>query len=176
MAENLNVDKFRNGDPRPEAKTEEEWKRAGENKQPAWCYYNNNPANSKKYGKLYNWYAVNDLRGLAPEGYHIPTDAEWTTLTNYLGGESEAGTKMKSTQGWKDGGNGTNSSKFSGLPGGFRYRSGLFSTNGGNGIWWSSTEYRNDNAWFRFLSYYYGDFYRFNISKIRGLSVRYLRD
>ena len=74
-------------------------------------------ANGDKYGKLYNWYAVNDPRGIAPNGYHIPTDAEWTQLDDYLGGEeSEAGTKMKSTSGWYHNGNGTNSSGFSCLP------------------------------------------------------------
>ena len=96
MTENLNVDKFRNGDPIPEAKTYEEWKKAGENKQPAWCNYKNDPANGEKYGKLYNWFAVNDPRGLAPKGCHIPSDKEWTVLTDFLGGNKVAGTKMKS--------------------------------------------------------------------------------
>jgi len=100
MTKNLDVSTFRNGDPIPEAKTDEAWKAAGENKQPAWCYYDNDPKNGTKYGKLYNWYAVNDPRGLAPAGYHIPTDAEWTVLTDYLGGEDVAGKKMKSTSGW----------------------------------------------------------------------------
>ena len=96
MTKNLDVSTFRNGDPIPEAKTDEEWEKAGENKQPAWCYYNNDPGNGEKYGKLYNWYAVNDSRGLAPVGYHIPSDAEWTILTDFLGGEDAAGNKMKS--------------------------------------------------------------------------------
>ena len=78
MTKNLDVATFRNGDPIPQAKTDEEWEKAGENQQPAWCYYDNDPANGAKYGKLYNWYAVNDSRGLAPVGYHIPSDAEWT--------------------------------------------------------------------------------------------------
>jgi uncharacterized protein (TIGR02145 family) len=94
MTKNLDVSTFRNGDPIPEAKTDEEWKKAGENKQPAWCYYDNDPANGAKYGKLYNWYAVNDSRGLAPVGYHIPSDAEWTKLEVFLG--ADAGNKMKS--------------------------------------------------------------------------------
>ena len=98
MTTNLNVDKFRNGDPIPEAKTNEEWERAGENHQPAWCYYENKAANGTKYGKLYNWYAVNDPRGLAPEGFHVPSDEEWTTLEEYLG--DDAGKKMKSKSGW----------------------------------------------------------------------------
>ena len=102
MSENLNVDKFRNGDPIPEAKTDEEWEKAGENGEPAWCYYNNNPDNGDRYGKLYNWFAVNDPRGLAPEGWKIPSDEDWTRLTDFLGGESVAGQKMKSTEFWAD--------------------------------------------------------------------------
>jgi len=94
MTENLDVSTFRNGDSIPEAKTNEEWKRAGELKQPAWCYYDNVPKNGTIYGKLYNWYAVNDARGLVPKGYHVPSDEEWTILTDFLG--SDAGTKMKS--------------------------------------------------------------------------------
>ncbi len=94
MTKNLDVATFRNGDPIPEAKTNGEWEAAGHNEQPAWCYYDNDPANGAKYGKLYNWYAVNDSRGLAPSGYHVPTDQEWIILTRFLG--SDAGTKMKS--------------------------------------------------------------------------------
>ena len=100
MTKNLDVSSFRNGDGIPQAKTDEEWEAAGDNKQPAWCYYENNAANGTKYGKLYNWYAVNDARGLAPAGYHIPTDEEWTVLSTFLGGEDVAGKKMKSTSGW----------------------------------------------------------------------------
>lgn len=100
MKENLNVSTFRNGDPIPEAKTDEEWKAAGDAKQPAWCYYDNDPKNGAKYGKLYNWYAVNDSRGLAPEGWHVPTDVEWSVLIGYLGGEKDITKKIKSTSGW----------------------------------------------------------------------------
>lgn len=84
MSENLNVDKFRNGDSIPHAKTNEEWKKAGENKQPAWCYYDNDPKNATKYGKLYNWYAVKDFRNITPKGWHIPSNAEWVEIENQL--------------------------------------------------------------------------------------------
>jgi len=94
-AKNLDVATFRNGEIIPEAKTDEEWSAAGRNKQPAWCYYDDDAKNGTKYGKLYNWYAVNDARGLAPAGYHIPTDEEWTVLSTFLGGEDVAGKKMK---------------------------------------------------------------------------------
>ena len=100
MAENLSVFYFRNGDPIPVVKTAEAWEKAGENSEPACCYYENNAEYGKTYGVLYNWHAVNDPRGLAPEGWHVPTDAEWTVLTNYLDAAENEGTKMKSTSGW----------------------------------------------------------------------------
>ena len=124
-SKNLDVATYRNGDVIPQVQDENAWANLTTG---AWCYYNNDASNGTKYGKLYNWYAVNDPRGLAPKGYHIPTDEEWTKLSDYLGGESEAGTKMKSTSGWYNNGNGTNSSGFSGLPGGSRHDNGsLFS-------------------------------------------------
>ena len=150
MTTNLNVDKFRNGDLIPEAKTDEEWERAGENQQPAWCYYENKAANGTKYGKLYNWYAVNDPRGLAPEGFHVPSDAEWTNLEEFLG--DNAGKKMKSKSGWDFDRNGTNSSVFSGLPAGSRYINGSFGYIREQGNWWSSTEYDTEYSYHRYLS------------------------
>jgi uncharacterized protein (TIGR02145 family) len=176
MTENLNVDKFRNGDPIPEAKTAEEWSNAKDNKQPVWCYYDNDPSNGTKYGKLYNWYAVNDPRGLAPNGYHIPTFEEWGKLIAYLGGEDTAAKKMKSTSGWKDNGNGTNSSGFSGLPGGFRGFNGTFYDVGVYGYWWSSSESNTGFAWYRFLDYLDGSVGSYDGTKGRWLSVRCLRD
>ena len=97
---NLDVSTFRNGDPIPQAKSDDEWAKAGENKQAAWCYYKNDPANGAKYGKLYNWYAVNDPRGLAPVGYHIPTTEEWGVLAKILGNDSTTGPKLKTINGW----------------------------------------------------------------------------
>lgn len=176
MSENLNVDKFRNGDPIPEAKTDEEWVKAGKNQQPAWCYYNNDPANGEKYGKLYNWYAVNDKRGLAPVGYHIPSNKEWTILTDYLGGEDLVGTKMKSTSGWEENGNGTNESGFSGLPGGTRYGGGSFGEFGTYGYWWSSQKAPAYEAWYRSLHYDDYSVYTYYRNAKLGLSVRCLRD
>jgi uncharacterized protein (TIGR02145 family) len=175
-SKNLNVDKFRNGDPIPEAKTDEEWKRAGENGQPAWCYYKNNPNNGTKYGKLYNWFAVNDSRGIAPNGWHVPSDVDWTILTDYLGGEKVAGTKMKSNSGWKNKGNGTNKNGFSGLPGGLRFGVGSFDYVGGLGYWWSSSEDDTADALFRYLSCGSGGVYRDSSGKKNGFSVRCLRD
>ena len=89
MTKNLDVDKFRNGDPIPEAKTLEEWEEFSYKKQPAWSYFENDPANGERYGKLYNWYAVNDPRGLAPEGWHVASSKEWENLVSSQGGFTE---------------------------------------------------------------------------------------
>jgi uncharacterized protein (TIGR02145 family) len=176
MLENLDVEKFRNGDLIPQAKTAEEWENAGKNNEPAWCYYDNDESNGTKYGKLYNWYAVNDPRGLAPEGYHIPSNTELTELTDSLGHENVAGTKMKSTSGWYESGNGNNSSGFSALPGGYRYINGSFSDLGKVGNWWSSSEGDTSNAISRFLNYYNADVFNYNSDKKNGFSVRCLKD
>ena len=214
---NLNVAKFRNGDVISQAKTDEEWEAAGDNKQPAWCYYENNTANGTKYGKLYNWYAVVDYRGLAPAGWHVPTDEEWTILSTFLGGEDVAGKKMKSTSGWNSYttggsktcpncanwnaeyrkkvpchtcqdtrsvaapkvshvGNGTNSSGFSGLPGGGRHRNGHFANVGKYGLWWSASESDDTDAWDRILYNFNSHLFRYNDNENLGLSVRCVRD
>ena len=190
MAQNLNVDKFRNGDPIPEAKTKEEWVKAGENKQPAWCYYKYEAAYGEKYGKLYNWYAVNDPRGLAPKGWRIPSDDDWGRLIDYLGSEKPhnstgrsliAGSKMKSADGWLsnnkgESGNGTNESGFSGLPGG-SCGGGIFSAKiGTNGYWWSSTEVDDTDAKYISLDNVMDLVGWFSTRKAKGFSVRCLKD
>ena len=174
--ENLNVDHFRNGDLIPEAKTAEEWEEAGEKKQAAWCYYDNDPENGTKYGKLYNYFAISDLRGISPLGYHVPRDEEWTVLSTFLGGEDVAGKKMKSTVGWSTNGNGTNSSDFSGLPGGFRYRSGNFGDVSGNGDWWSASENSGSYAWSRDLDNDDSNLSRDANGKSNGFSIRCVKD
>ena len=150
----------------------------------AWCYINNTAANGTTYGKLYNWYAVAGIHDndpntpnkvLAPAGWHIPTDAEWTTLTTFLGGESVAGGKMKitGTTFWTSPNTGaTNSSGFSALQGGYRDSNGSFSTINGN--WWSSSEFSASNAWSRYLNYNFINAYRINYNKAAAFSVRCL--
>jgi uncharacterized protein (TIGR02145 family) len=172
--ENLDVNKFRNGDDIPEARTDAEWKKSGDEQKPAWCYYNSDPANGKKYGKLYNWFAVNDPRGLAPLGWHVPTNEEWTTLTDSLG--KEAGTLMKSVSGWKENGNGTNLSGFTAFPGGYRYDSGTFANLGSHGYWWSSTDLLTYVAWIHSIYYNFGAVYSYFSNKRLGLSVRCIKD
>ncbi len=176
MAENLNIDEFRNGDKIPEARSSEQWKRAGEKKQPAWCYYDSNSQNGKLYGKLYNWYAVNDPRGLAPAGWHIPNDAEWIQLTDYLGGQQIAGAKMKSLYGWSNGGPGSQNCDFSGLPGGFRNFDGEYTGLAHNCYWWSSSELIGDYALSRSLVNFNDNVIREYFNNRLGFSVRCLRD
>jgi uncharacterized protein (TIGR02145 family) len=179
MKRNLNVSYFRNGDPIPEAKTSEEWEKAGKEGKPAWCYYDNEPENGKIYGKLYNWYAVNDPRGLSPVGWHVPSDGEWQELADNLGGKAVAGGKMKTIGAthWVSANEGaTNSSGFSGLPGGYRYLNGDFDYLGYYGHWWSSTEGSSTIAWYRFLYYYSAGAGRYINSKELGFSVRCVRD
>ena len=176
MSENLNIDKFNNGDPIPEAKSSEEWRLAGENEQPAWCYFDNDPVNGKKYGKLYNWYAVNDPRGIAPSGFHIPNNDEWEVLMNNLGGQSMAGIKMKSTAGWEENGNGNNESGFNAFPSGSRSGNGRFANFGLRGYWWSSNDYNEIFSWVHKVVYNEDYLDRYTNPKTSGFSVRCLKD
>jgi len=177
MTKNLDVDKYRNGDPIPKVTDLTAWAALTTG---AYCYYNNDSTTyAATYGKLYNWYAVNDPRGLAPEGWHIPTDFEWTTLGNCLGGATVAGGAMKETgtTHWLTPNTGANnSSGFAGLPGGTRNSSGKFFDVGILGYWWSSTEDYTSVAWYRYLHYGNGDIYRYYDYKQFGFSVRCLRD
>ena len=120
MASNLNVDKFNNGDSILEAKTKEEWDSAGINEIPAWCYYENDENNGKLYGKLYNWFAINDPRGIAPTGFIIPSKDDFELLVNELNGRSFFRQKIKSKFNWPKGAEGTNSSGFNAIPSGSR--------------------------------------------------------
>lgn len=176
MLRNLEVSQFRNGDAIAEAKSAEEWVKAGQAHQPAWCYYGNDEDNGKRYGKLYNWYAASDPRGLAPPGWRVATDADWRLTTDFLGGEDAAGTKMKSQSGWPGEGNGTNESGFSGLPGGSRNLYGEFEHGGKIAFWWTSTARNRDLAWYRVIDESPWYVYRTNYSKMNGLSVRCVRD
>jgi uncharacterized protein (TIGR02145 family) len=122
MTKNLDVTSFRNGDPIPEAKTDEDWKNANNSGKPAWCYFDNNSVNEK----LYNWHVVNDPRGLSPDGWHIPSRKDWLRLFKFLG--EDAGLKMMTSTGWSECRFlGTNSSGFTGIPAGSRTHKGYYS-------------------------------------------------
>ena len=172
-AANLNVSTFRNGDSIPEARNSEEWVKAGESGKPAWCYYNNDPANGAKYGKLYNWYAVNDPRELAPVGWTLSSDADWSQLVNYSGGQKVAGTKLKSISGWSEN-NGTNEAGFTGLPGGYRVENGTFLNQNSIGTWWSATESNSRTAIDHYLALS-GSLSKSSSPKQRGESVRCIK-
>lgn len=170
---NLNVSTFRNGDSIPQVKSNKDWVAAGNAGKPAWCYYNNNPAIGAKYGKLYNWYAVNDPRGLAPAGWTLASDEDWSKLAGSSGGQS-AGMNLKSGTGWSEGNNGTNKSGFIGLPGGYRVENGSFINVGSIGIWWSTSESRALSAADHYLSTT-GSLGKSSSPKQRGESVRCIR-
>uniref|UniRef100_UPI0040499658 fibrobacter succinogenes major paralogous domain-containing protein n=2 Tax=Flavobacterium sp. TaxID=239 RepID=UPI0040499658 len=151
MTKNLNVGNFRNGDPIQQAQSDEEWIRAGRNKQPAWCYYNNDPSNSNKYGRLYNWYAVNDPRGLAPEGWRIPTKEDWIALKELA---DKWDSELKSEK-WAYEINkryGGLSTDFEAVPNGYRRNDGLFDLIGENAYYWSLTENDEETSWCSFIN------------------------
>ena len=178
MAENLRVTKYSNGDPIPNVTDAYEWAGIFSG---AWCHNDNNSQYENTYGKLYNWYVVSDSRNACPVGWHVPTDEEWTILTDYLGGEAVAGGKMKSSSGWNSNGNGTNESGFSGLPGGRRSVSvstssyGLFELVGGLGHWWSSTFETGVCSYARRLWFYDEWCSQFGPTSMSGLSIRCLK-
>ena len=163
----------------------------------AWCYYNNDPTNNATYEKLYNWYAVAGIydeaslntpslrKQLAPTGYHIPTNLEWYTIIECLGGESLAGGKMKATGTiqagtglWESPNEGaTNESGFTSLPGGARnWVDGEFNNIGYNNLFWSSSEVGATYAWYSILYSSVGFAYRLNDNKASGFSVRVIKD
>jgi uncharacterized protein (TIGR02145 family) len=171
--ENLRSDNYRNGDVIPGNLNDDQWTSTTSGAQ---AIYDNDNANLATYGRLYNWYAVNDARGLCPTGFHVPTDGEWTELENYLGGEEVAGAKMKSSPSDTPPWDGMNSSGFSALPGGFRnYGSGYFYGLGSFGLWWSSSP-SGSNAWYRTLDSGYSNVFRSGSSVRDGFSVRCVRD
>jgi uncharacterized protein (TIGR02145 family) len=187
MLENLKVTHYRNGDPIPNVTDGGEW--AGHSTG-AYCDYDNDPANVDIYGRLYNWYAVDDTRGLAPEGWHVPTDEEWKQLEMYLGmtqaeadGEDWRGTdeggklKEASTMLWNSPNTGaTNESGFTALPGGARGGVGNFDAMGTDAHFWSSSQNGSSIAWFRSVSYGWSEIYRNAFDKNYGFSVRCVRD
>ena len=173
---NLNVDTYRNGDPIPQATNPSEWTDLTTG---AWCYYDFDPANECIYGKQYNWYAVNDPRGLAPVGYHVPNEAEWDLLGTNLGGTSIAGAELKQTGTtlWNAPNTGaTNSTGWTGLPSGYILYFGTFDQLGQYGTFWSSEAYSGAEAWRRFLSYDNILLQQNGARKDSGMAVRLIKD
>lgn len=177
MAENLKATHYRNGEAIPNVTDKPTWVGLSTG---AYCEYENNSTNVTTYGRLYNWYAVNDSRNIAPTGWHVPTDAEWITMTTYLGGGSVAGGKMKETgtTHWGSPNTGaTNESGFTALPGGYRHSNGDFMSISYITYFWSSTESSSSNAWDRFLYYEDSVVNRYaDDAKQYGCSVRCVKD
>lgn len=179
MSQNLDVDRFQNGDIIFEAKTTEEWIKAGEKKMPAWCYYNNDSNNRFLYGKLYNFYAVIDSRNLAPKGWHIPTKTEWFILGEFVGNGKYFGyvpaERLKSKNGWVRW-NGNDSSGFSGFPGGLLNRHDSYFCCLGKGAYWWSRSIESGYVWYATLGWDVWNITKSHISNLMGISVRCVRD
>ena len=180
MGENLKSTKYNDGTSIPLVSDYSAWNLLT---TPGYCWYNNDVSNKNTYGALYNWYAVNTGK-LAPTGWHIPTDAEWTILTIYLGGDTVAGGKMKST-GTIEAGTGlwyspntgaTNKSGFSAVPAGYRHGSGAFYDSGYFCSWWSSSVDNTGDAWDRRLYNTESDVVRIGDGKYIGVSVRCVKN
>lgn len=176
MAEDLRTGRYRDGTIIPHVSDDIAWSQLN---GAAWCNFGNDPDNDAVYGKLYNWYAAaNPL--LCPQGWHVPSDAEWTVLTDHLGGMDIAGGKMKSpgTQHWAAPNMGaTNESGFSALPGGDRFaNNGVFYNLGHGGFWWSTSEDGEGNAWNRLLVYFNDGVNREHSNVRDGFCVRCVRD
>jgi uncharacterized protein (TIGR02145 family) len=186
MLENLETNRYLNGDSIPKIVGINDWSNQTAGAQ---CIYNNNPELRYSYGRLYNWYAVNDLRKIAPTGWHVPGDAEWTILENYLvnhlGYSGSSAKAIAAITNWTKFseidvvGNDlskNNSSGFTALPGGNRYSIGEFDDVGDVGCWWSSTEGNTSVAWSRGIYFYYSTISRNGSNKACGLSVRCIKD
>ncbi len=175
MAENLKTTKYNDGTAIPLVTDNTAWANLA---TPGYSWYNKAATNKDTYGALYNWYTVNTKK-LCPNGWHVPSDTEWTTLITFLGGENGAGGKLKETgfSHWlSPNTSATNTTGFTALPGGRRYGGGTFSNIGYYGHWWSSSEYSTANSWYRYMTSRASDVNRNDNSKQAGFSVRCLRD
>ena len=176
MKENLKTTRYNDGNSITNITDNAVWVSLTTN---AYCWYNNNSSTYKAdYGALYNWYSINTGK-LCPTGWHVPSDAEWTILTTYLGGESIAGGKLKEieTSHWTTPNtSATNESGFTALPGGNRSNPGTFFSIGLYGVWWSSTEYSSTQAYYRHMDYNNISVSRVFTTKTDGFSVRCVKD
>lgn len=149
MMRNLNTATYRNGDPIEEVKEDSLWQTTSKG---AWCFYDNDPENEEIYGRLYNWYAINDERGICPQGWRVPSEQDWEDLISYLGTEDSAGGFLKDTLYWEGKNAGANNETgFSAVPSGYRLTDGSFLNKGIIATYWTSEKGNGNNAWDRFL-------------------------
>ena len=175
MAENLRTTKYTDGTAIPNVTDDNQWESLISG---AWCYYENDNQYDTVYGKLYNWYSI-ETGILCPADWHIPTDAEWNVLTDYLTANGHGGSALKSISGWiNDDGNakGTDYYEWFGLPSGGRDSPGYFEPNGISGFWWTSSESATYTAWSRHLGSDFDYVNRINLNKKLGFSVRCMKD
>lgn len=175
MVENLKTTKYNDGTDIPNLVSNAQWKNGNNT---GYCWYNNDNANKNLYGALYNWHTVNTGK-LAPKGWHVATDAEWTTLTTFLGGTKISGSKMKEAGAthWSSPNLGaTNSSGFSALPGGVRGSDGTFDDIGASGFWWSASESSATAAYDLMVYLSWNEAIKGSADKLWGLSVRCVKD
>lgn len=176
LTTNLQSTRFQNGDPIPVVSSNEEWERYGELGEPACCWYNNQSSGLGRYGMLYNWFTVEDPRGLGPIGWSVPKVADWTDLVQSQGGWNIAGRKLKSKSGWNHFGNGNNLSGFYAVPGGGRGALGQFLDRGDYGNWWCREEASKREAGFFYVTFVDSNVkIQTNGFKASGLSVRCVR-
>lgn len=176
MVENLATTHYRNGAPIFNVTDSTQW---NSQKAGAYCRYNSFRDPSTINDKLYNWYAVNDSRNIAPEGWHIPSDEEWNTMINYLGGMGVAGSrlKQKGTYFWlSPNSDATNESGFSAKAGGMINQYNVFLSLGYQGYWWSSAELDSENANYWSLTYLNGTVSTSHFLKLYGLTIRCIKD
>ncbi len=175
MSENLRTTKYSDGTTIPNVKEKDQWDNLTSG---AWAHYDNDSQHEANRGKLYNWFAV-ETGKLCPTGWHVPTDAEWTVLTDYLAANGHNGKEaiaLRSAEVWAEELRGTDDYGWNGIPGGFIGSSGVSLGIDAYGFWWSASEYNTINAWSRNLGYHIDDVDRDNYLKGTGLSVRCIKD
>jgi uncharacterized protein (TIGR02145 family) len=174
MAANLKTTKYRNGNPIPLVADSVQWSVLTTS---GYCDVNNNAAMVSVFGRFYNWYAVTDSNNIAPLGWHVPTEADWTTLSTFLGTGPGGKLKGTGTKYWYNPNAGaTNSTGFNGLPGGDRSNTGTFHYMGTYGCFWCTTPYSDTEGWEYILSTNSTSLLKMNFSKGLGLSVRCVKD
>jgi len=176
MVENLRTSRYRNGDTIPCISDSKAWNYATTG---GYCFYKNDEMEEKVYGKIYNWYAVNDSRKIAPDGWHVATLDDWKKLIDFLGGNKKAGGKLKEKEflHWKTPNkNASNINGFTALPGGYRFYNGNFGFLGETGAWWVATEHNTAEAWSICIRHIDGEVLEMKGIKANGFYVRCVKD
>ena len=183
-SKNFSETHFQNGNEIPYIEDDELWEHHGLLGKPAWCFYNNDPSTEPIYGRLYNWHAATDPRGIAPKGWKLPSDSDWEEMEKYLEGTAvgdssgfpQIGLKLKGKYHWNDAGNGSDTLGFNAIPAGYRATDGPFRDQGGTANFWSTTDNSHQNACYRTLYFYSANIFRYNNYKSNGISIRCIKE